>query len=128
MFWVTCLSAEAFAEPLTSLASTSAASLLRAGVRGTRCGDGFGILSQRRSRGFLLVEVSPSGISLPFQSLPAGNVLFYAILLAGVGLAELGGIKGGVLWPNRAGIAEHIWKTRVIHGSCFFVQEVFLLD
>lgn len=58
---VTCLRAEALQiscpSPCSprSLASTGAASFLRAGVRGTRYGDRFGILSQRRKRAFLLI-------------------------------------------------------------------------
>lgn len=32
-----------------------------------------------------------------------------------------------MLW-NWAGAAEYMWKTRVMHGCCFFVQQFFLLD
>lgn len=70
-----------------------------------------------RSHGFLLIQPSPCGISLP-----AGTVFFRLILKAVVGLAEPGGVKGCFLLPNQAGIAEPIWKTCVIHRSCFFVQ------
>lgn len=87
----------------------------------------FGIPSQHRSCGFLLIHPSPSGTALPLQFLPAGNVFFCVILLV-VALAELGGVEGHVSLPNWAGFAELIWKARGTHRSCFFVQQVFLLD
>lgn len=79
----------------------------------------FGIPSQHRSCGFLLIHPSPSGTALPLQFLPAGNVFFCVILLV-VALAELGGVEGHVSLPNWAGFAELIWKAR---GT---TQELFL--
>lgn len=85
------------------------------------------IPSHYRSCGLLLIQPSASGIALPLQFLPAGNVFFCAILLV-VGLADLSGVEGHVSLLNWAGFAELLWKTCGTQGSCFFVQQVFLLD
>lgn len=106
------------------LDGASTAAFLQAGVR--LCAK-FGIPSQCRGCGFLLIQPSPSGIALCFQFLPARNVFFCVILLI-VGLAELSGVEEHVSLPSWAGFAELIWKTPGTYASFFFVQQVFLLD
>lgn len=89
-------------------------------------GDRAGVLSQHRSRGFLLRQPSPRVITLPFQSRPAGTGLFSAVLKAAVVWLS-GAVQRDVLRPKRAGVAEPLWKARVIRGSCSFVTQVWLL-
>lgn len=106
------------------LAGTSTATFLQAGVE-TQCE--IWIPSQRKSYVLLLIQPSPSSIALSFQFLPSGNVFFCVILLV-LGLAELSGVEGHLSLLNWAGFAELVWKTCGTQGSCFFVQQVFLLD